>query len=382
MKKIDLSKKQAQRTSFATPPALGETHPGFKGKLPMPVGKVMRGVKPTDSEREILEAVGWKDGDPVPSDLAEIFDMEVKAARKSATEDLQPPVDPSTPRMVMPQEIPLSALPPGKRAEIISALRQAKETAAVQDLYKDQQEGLSPSIAQAVEAAAYQAPTLNVVDDRKSDTYAGTTVKKQKEEDKLPDFGADKAITTCPHCSSNLADPVQEASKEDKFVFIQTLLAGKPFEKTYSLYDGQIEITFRGLTVKEGDLCVRQCNDQKENGDLKTLADVYEENTRYSMALQTVKLKSAGDTFDLPDSIDGWKESFLDSGIVFKEGETLLTKIKEWYFDNVVKTESLGRIVSMVLSEFNRLNRYMEVNHRNANFLKGTIESPLFSKQR
>lgn len=381
-KRINLGSQSVAQGSFQAAPVAGNptrpaNPPGITGTLPMPQNQVLKGFKPTGSEKVVLEKLGWKPGDPIPTDLsdtlAEVLGREMLDAMASATTNLAPPVAPDTPPLAQPKEIPLDALPPEKRAEILAAFRTAKALADADNQQQAQLSQMNPSIAEAIKTATATAPSVGVVDDRRKEAYYGTNTPKPTAQH--DPFGATHTRTNCQQCGHDLSIEVEMPSKEDIFVFTQLAISGKPFSKEYYYYDDQLVIRFRGLTVKEGDLITRQCELEKAEGELKTPADVYEQSLRYAMALQTTYVKTPETVFNLPNNLRSWEEKIHSAGVTPEGKATILPIIKESFFEDVVQTETLGRIVSLALSDFNRLCRHMEVNYKNRNFMKGITAS-------
>lgn len=157
------------------PPA--RPQPGVQGTPPLPVGKavtvdrrgVRRPVSFTDMERRVLEkAIGWKEGDPVPENMADLLagyqdqlGLESQRAVRDARHDLPLPVAPDTPP-VQVTTVQMKDLPPDQRAalqdKVGQALQaeqarrdQAREQARRAQLPKGVQEAL-----EATDAAAGQ----------------------------------------------------------------------------------------------------------------------------------------------------------------------------------------------------------------------------------
>lgn len=82
--------------------------------------------------------------------------------------------------------------------------------------------------------------------------------KVEKEpEAELPPLNGASVI--CPHCGwDTRKEDLTEVTKEDKINFVQTVLGGLRFKKTYELFGGKLRVTFRTLTTAESDMAYKQ----------------------------------------------------------------------------------------------------------------------------
>lgn len=370
-KQVNLSKQQ-RTTGFATgtfapPKAVAMPQPNGP-QMPFPPGAILREFKPTPAEQAVLEQYEWKPGDPVPDNLADLR----AAAIKEAQRNLPLPVPVDTPPLTLPAERSIDSLTPDAQAEIIAAIKAAKQADVdAQRIRRMQIEDAPPGVNEAIEAAA-------VVDDREETTYAGTNVAKRTSL-----TGARLEKTHCDHCGHDLSQPsVADPTDEDKFVFVQSVLGGVPFSKTVRAFGDRLLVTARTLSVAEVDLCHKQVYLEKELGEVVTPFDVTETVMRYRLCLQLQQIRGAGMEFDLPDSIEGWKKALADAGseTVLKstspEGRTIthtpLRAIKAWLDENVFRTETMIRLVSVIIADLNRLTVKLEANYLNTDFWKGT----------
>src|ERR1019366_9320279 len=109
--------QQANKVPFsaATAPS------GITGVLPLPVGKVVSSLNPErllPEERAQLRLIGWKEGQPIPENMASIIAEVVKETQEDFSASLNElPVDPSTPPVKF-KPIDVATLPPAQQAVI------------------------------------------------------------------------------------------------------------------------------------------------------------------------------------------------------------------------------------------------------------------------
>jgi hypothetical protein len=94
---------------------------GLTGNPPIPAGQPMLIKSLGPGEREVLESAGWKDGDPVPDNIAAIADQAREDANNIS--QLQPPIDLTTPPLAMPEETDISDLPPAEQAKYMTIMQ-------------------------------------------------------------------------------------------------------------------------------------------------------------------------------------------------------------------------------------------------------------------
>ena len=99
--------------------------PGIKGTLPLPTGGALSVKSLTKAEREGLEAIGWKEGEPVPSDLA---DQLAVIKKEMEQEQIPLPIDPATPPLKMPEPVAITDLPAAQQRELAASIRATAET--------------------------------------------------------------------------------------------------------------------------------------------------------------------------------------------------------------------------------------------------------------
>jgi len=343
-----------------------QTQPiGLTGNPPIPAGQPMIIKSLGPGEREVLESAGWKDGEPVPDNIATIAAQAKEEANNIA--QLQPPIDLTTPPLVMPEVTDISDLSPTEQTKYLTVMQEALATTKAEadrqeEIQNSQIPGAGEGINTAIQTAMSATSEAVVVeDDTASDTYAGTAVPKdgQDKEDK-----ADKISGVCPRCAWNLAlDDPSEPSHQDKSDFLQSILGLKPFCKIYPLFNGNLYVTVRSLQPNELDSIFRQLFMDSKADRILTSVDEGERLARYRTCLQVQKVTGGAMAFNFPESMDDWDLSA-------EERETPLPAIWDSYSDKVNKSEIIHRSVMSVVGDFNKLMIKLESNSKNPDFWK------------
>jgi hypothetical protein len=357
MSELDLSKAK-KKPIFSVPPSAA---PGLTGTPPLPVGAPMTLKKVSPGERAVLERYGWKDGDPVPSNLHQLIDAATAAqVEASDLDNLPPPVSLKTPALKVPDVVPVEKLSPEKQAkyaEIAKSFADAKELMAQKETMTGQfvpgGEGVDAgSINNAIRAAHGNGPQLDIVDDREEHKPAGET--KAKKDNHF-----------CTHCGWPEAIPdTQEVSEVDKINFLQALLGLKSFEKSYRGFNNLLTVTIRTLLPGELDLIFRQIFTDRQKGRTVNPSEEAENLARYKTALQIVTILGPGLNAVLPRSIDEWEELVGPAS----EGDTLVYEIWKHFERHYDKTETMHRVLIGLRGKFDSIVAKLEDNIDNENF--------------
>jgi hypothetical protein len=348
-----------EKGQFSTP-----MPPGVRSRSAFRVGAVRTGsVKLTPSEKEALEASGWKEGDPIPTNFAEVL----ASAQTPAVDEV---VLPGSDAPTAEQDVGRQALEDAK--ELLAQAKQREKLAL---------SGADESVQKAMGVAAgVTAPDENiVVDDTEDETY---DTGQEKSE-----TGAMAPMQFCPHCSRDLKQKSLEPSDTDKQKFLQALLGQIPFQKVYRLMDGKLSVTLRSLTPLELDSCFDQAYEDRKDGKLEAPDAYFEQINRYRVALQLVRIQAGEIVHVFPADTGKWMKKFededpncLSTPEKTEEGEEGAPRkpvgtIADYVFSYVIKTESLNRIIGGLMGEFNSLLIKLEANAHSSDFWS-TTRSP------
>jgi hypothetical protein len=413
-KEVQLGKKPADKEALLAratgagkklpppPPAARprKLPPGVTGTPPMPTERVVGNFAPsslTPLERETLEAVGWSDDMPLPSNSAEI--LQEFERRQAEVPPL--PLDPRTPKLDV-QTVPIEEVSAADRARLLDAAGEGQNVlgALYQGALKEHAEnraaaagqapknpGVKEALAAAAQAASYRPrhDEEAIVDDRPRAEPRAEPPGVPPPGDPGPqrsDTGADARPAVCLHCGHDPSVPsIEEPPYEEKLAFLHAVLGQKCYPKRYDLFGGNVTVTFRTLTTREIEAVFRQAYLDDRAGKLPTKADYWEAVNRYRLYLQLTSLSAPGpDGFvhELPDGLS--EETNPDATACWKPveplepGQTALPMIEDFVIGNVLKTELLFRTVHVACNEFNRLVAKLEAMADNSDFWKPTGE--------
>jgi len=194
------------------------------------------------------------------------------------------------------------------------------------------------------------------------------------------DMGLGDMLQECPHCGWDLSAPaIPEPSYGEKQAFLQSILGQKPFLKDYVLLGGAVRARFRTLTTPEIDTVFKQVLWERQQGMIATVEDYWEKINRYRLYLQLSRLEGKQPEGFLHDLPDGYTREANPGAVSFWKFEcppeqTGLPLIENWLIANVLRTESLQRVINNQCSQFNRLVARLEALVDNSDFWSKTAE--------
>ena len=306
----------------------------------------------------MLERFGWKDGDPVPDNLAEVIAETSMDAFD--LENMPPPVDLRTPALKLPAEVDmanLSLADQEKYSQVFAALTDSKlQAVAAEELQAAMTD--NPAINDAIRAAATWEPRIQLVDDTKDESYA-TGTKKREEPAEKAEEPKHTGPKYCAHCGHNQAfKDVVEITEVDKVGFLQTLLGLQPFTKAFKLYGGRFNLLIRALQPEEMDLCFRQVFIDRQKERTTNPAEEAEHLARYKACLQISTLVGPGLHYKAPGGLPAAP----------KDGDTPVYAAWLQFQHDVDKSETLHRILLGTVGRFNQIVQRLEDNADNENF--------------
>lgn len=317
---------------------------------PIGVGYVTRDSKLLPSEKEALLKMGWKEGDPIPVNLAELL-----AAQGGGTD----PTDISLP--ASSADVERTPMSPGEVLRGASILENAKEAAQATAGMAHADESVQRAMAAARNTGD---PDVEIVDD----TANGTTDAGESQSE----TGLEPPLLRCPHCDWDLSfRDGYEITEGDKQRFLQGILGQTAFRKSYEVCGGNLRVVLRSLTPTELDSCFEQAYLERRGGRFESPDAYFEVINRYRLSLQLVSIETDGEVnHHFPDTLAGWEERL---GKPADETADLPVKrISEFIFTRVLRTESLNRIFGNIAGSFNRLIAKLEANAHNSDFWSTT----------
>ena len=142
--------------------------------------------------------------------------------------------------------------------------------------------------------------------------------------------------------------------------------------------DGAVRMRFRTLTTKEIDTIYKQVFHERDLGIILTPEDYWERINRYRLYLQLTQLISSAFHHDLPDGYDAQSnphaEGFWEFDPPKNPQATGLPQIELFMNGELLRTETIQRVVNHQCGQFNRLVARLEALVDNSDFWK-PIES-------
>jgi len=218
------------------------------------MGKVPRsaanGTRLTPMEKQVLDAGGWKEGDPIPdltdTVLAKRLTAEAAAIGKAAanTEGLTP-VPPNTPPIVPPEIRDISELAPAERAQYYQTMAELAEVEAKIANAKNGTVSAQSAIDMTIPGMQQAVATVS-----QAENAAPEPAPTASPETPAP-------VTICPRCGADVTAAVQLPTRIDIQNYVQAVLGGQRFYKAYQLFGGKLDIVFRSLLPAEEDAMLK-----------------------------------------------------------------------------------------------------------------------------
>lgn len=387
MKSLDLQKEHLTRRP-QQPPVIrprASTVPGLKGTLPLKPGEVII----SEHEKKKLRKYGWKDGDPLPGNIAQLMAREqnyvatdLATAKPFKNRPIFKPAEP----------VDISEVDESYRSDLQRSLQQFKELAPqIEAVSRGQQDvaGLSPEIQKAIFDAS---GGVEVVDSREEEAPADPIRALQqrinKAEGKAPseddEFGQDGTglepspedmkgevephieLTNCPRCNCNLTTKLPEPPMQDKQAYVAAVLGDQVFKKTYNLFGGRVRITFRALTSARGELAYNQVAHEVRVG--LSHDPSYRQLMLYRMvlALDSIETQGSG-LMDIGEQVDSFLDDPTESEEV-KWFDALPIIVKRLQQVDLLRSESVWRACRACFDNFNALVDDLDARAENSDF--------------
>jgi hypothetical protein len=392
-----------------TPAATPQEHINFdENAPPLAPGSLHM----TDWTKKQLQALGWKEGDPIPGDFSE----QLESAREAYVTELKKEMHTATPDLPddfqphIPDIIQYDKLPPAKQREIDQSLaraqqqmqhmeRQVQQDAELQAL---QVEGADPSVNEAIrqtemmkrqqEATQQQLQPQppdnpfvleNDVQEALAKEEAGKPAPSYTQDVPQPepvypppeaDTAGDDERTSafnqhaelCQRCAwPRKVQYELELEEADKNAWIVAILSGKRFFKEVKALGGRVRIIFRTLNVHESKLILTQLRYDQVNGDVNFTGEYTAAMTEYRYALGVHQIF----VNDLP--LDEPADEDLGAIQYDETPDTPMTVVKaitDHINTSVVVDENLRRVIVRKHMQFERLVEKLEAMADDENF--------------
>lgn len=337
--------------------------PGM-GTLPQRPGTI--GM--TALEKKNLAALGWKEGDPIPPNLANLIAEQTRVLHDVATAT---PVPPNGPSIKMPEPIDISKLPIEKQKELQNMMKMFKEAKLGEPVLKPEKGQYSPSVLAAIESASKPAGGIKVVDSRQKVEPAKAAEPAATAKAEEP-----KLVGNCPRCNWDLQkSTVPEPTAVDILNYQAGMLGDQTFQKEYKFFGGRLQVIYRALTIQQSEQCLVQANRDMRQQPGGTFADFWRYLLDYRLCLALVSIVSDSIPADVATCVD----MALERGLAVKTEEvpTSLPEIRQGLQAMVpLRQESIWRLLSQTSQDFNALVEKLEVKASDEGFYKPTGQAP------
>lgn len=307
----------------------------------------------TEEAKQWLSSVGFQDGMWLPSGLPEYINEVSKVAGI-------PPTTEGVKAMFELPEVKLSLENAIIRATEVANKKKVAEN-KVKDIIPDM-ESISPAIREPLRKMAEtmaenqieEEAAKPISDKVKSQFQPVAAVEEEvKEEEPIKPTIAKKEMPA-------MEKPISDS---DMNAFVYSVLAGKPFEKTYSVFNGQLQITFRELTVKDVNLIYKQLQWDQSNLEAKTFDEIRILDGQYAIvaALASMQVPGARSAIPpVPDSID--EDQFKSAN------NTNMKKYYQYVSEKIIVTANRFEMLQKLYMDFIELVRRLKETAIEENF--------------
>lgn len=315
----------------------------------------------TEFERSVLEGSGWKPGEKLPDLTNTAFGQRAKQhadnIRKQAEEQIKgkAPVPADTPPAKAPPTRDISEVHPAERMEIENLLKEQglPEQSVVEDGGTQIVNDLSTRFNPLKDARTPQKPDTAAPEPDTDSDKANATVQ-QDETQKL-----------CERCGHILGAPLVDVTDEDKQNYIQTILGGIRFRKTYEAYGGRLKFTFRSLSPLESNMAFDQADNDTASSKIST-------GLQYMRRLEDYRLVSAIESLE---RLGKSPTQFAEVGNLEYDSDvfnTPLPQLVEFMHEKIFVSDHVRRTIGQFWAGFQRLLETLEAKARDPDFFDET----------
>lgn len=317
---IDLRARPAATTTRTTTQRIGPLRPGTILTTATPL---------TEAERAVLARAGAVLPPPEAVGAGVVAQAKAQLAKEPAAvcrTDAAP--------LVMPEPVPMEALPEEQQAEMLQGLSAYREALARPGEYPD----IRPAKTEPAPAGTPTDPATVV-----------------------PASSAAPEKHFCAHCGWDQARPDEDVDEQDKLVFLQSVLGMQRYRKAYRLLGGRLTVVFRTLTAAESDACFTQAAYDNEGGGIVDAGQYFRTVHDYRLCLGLAHIDYGQKKFDLPE-MDGYQTDPPP------KNATKLKQIVPFVYDRVLIQESVRRACALAYYRFQRLVERLEARVDDPNF--------------
>ena len=236
----------------------------------------------------------------------------------------------------------------------------------IEDLPLDKQPSARAKFQEAIDSLKSEASVVTPVANTGSAPVVATAPVEPTKEPGQQTMVPSHTLERCPNCHHDLSMPaVPDPTDDDKRRYLALLLGDQPFQKEFRLFSGHLLVRVRSLTIPEQDRIMSYVNDEIRDGRASQF-DRIELFARFAMYLQVIYMAAADGTTvrDLPDGLspgtnDGARR-FWEGLPEINQNGPLLPAVEKYLLKQVIRTDTLYRVLSQTVARFNRFVAKME----------------------
>lgn len=335
-------------------------HPVAKAAI-RPVGQQTLTTMTPETEQQ-LRSLGLDPRKPIPGNIADIVQgLRTEIERERRETKIENTDLAKLFRAASTTTVDISQLSPERQAEVQQVLRDYQKHAAIPPVAPP-----LPPMPPPPQSTSY---TSAIVDDRAgSPPLPKTPVLSQQMPQAAPtpaappdntDTGATPPVTVCPCCNWDITKPFTvEATQDDRYNFLISLLGTKRFSKTMHQAGGKVSITFRSLTMAEIRLLGEHMTAKMRSGEIAGDAAYLQANIEYRTAMSLEKIEIGGLAhYHCPPVLE-WAAARPRDNTPLPP--TPLDDLIKHVYDNGLQSEPLARLAGAAYRMFMQLLAVLE----------------------
>lgn len=322
--------------------------------------------------KNTLQQFGWTPEDPIPANFGEL--MEKIRARTPVSKLTGVLVDAAF--MSADDVSAVKALLAEAKAEFERRKSGAELAAKTANMLPEAAALFTKLSAQQKSNAG---DGVQIVDDRATavDPAPPTEPIAAQAPAELPDDGtalptipdAPLAPAFCPRCDWDLRQKYEvETTPADREAFMVSILGDKRFEKSFSVFNDQYEVTFRTLLAEENKTIHRQLTIDQKNGEFNSDTEWFLRFFEYRLACSISRVLVDGKpAAEIPEMTELGKQLLPAEEPADLAKEPLL-RMYTYVIKDLLKGEIKRRLVSKHFREFQRMYESLEAMALEPNF--------------
>lgn len=314
-------------------------------------GLMKPGTVLTDIEMEGLKKLGIvTDTSKLPSNIAEKVHAVISESKNISLPDV--------PVLKVPDAVPFEDIPEEKKKEIMDFIAKANADAT------------APKAAPAPPMTNPDLfPKPLIIDDLDEVTTKSTepVIETPHVHNDSGLLDKDKVVN-CPQCGwDTRKDDTVAVTDNDKIDFVQSILGGIRFRKSYQLFGGKMTLVFRTLTTAESDMAYKQLLvDANNDIQTKIISDTsfyWRTLMAYKAVMSVDRIESDSNVLEIPPIAD----IEVDEGS-YSKPNTKLYAVFDQLVESVMPSEVLRNAISHLFTEFTALVEKMQAMAEDKDF--------------